>query len=189
MKQCPVPRLSARTAFPKLIRYVEYAHTSLEVRRSLSAMRARFPENPVTTICRPPTSEESAALTDFEWHAGRCRECAYPYLKRLDGSYLCSSGFHHGRRLAKLMFQDRSRTYSTSSTPELRIVVEIEKGFRCCIEFLLTATWHLSCSHSGQSVISRDIVAVSQKIMRSGKRIRISYVSHTMHRYTGFDVA
>lgn len=152
----------------------------LEVDNSYS-MRARFLAHPVTAVCRPPTSEESRALVDFEWHARQCTACAYPYLRCLNGLYLCRSGLSHGRRLARLMHQHNSKTYSASSSPELRVMVELQGVYRCCVEFLRTASWHLSALQQKQKWISKGVVVENWILVRSDKVISTSYFSRTSY--------
>lgn len=92
-----------------------------------------FPVSPVTSICRPVSSEEHWALWHFEDHAVKCEACHDPYKVHKLGRQLCKTGHKLAQDVAAYIYQRKDGGhYSTMKENHMEVRVEIPPGYNEC---------------------------------------------------------
>lgn len=81
----------------------------------------RFAENTATSLSRPPTNHEETVLLDFNRHIYWCRSCGTELFYR----ELCRIGRRLAEWLSYYLYERRGSYFSTRSTPQFQIRVEI----------------------------------------------------------------
>ena len=95
-----------------------------------------FATNPVIGESRPPTPTEERILLNFETHAQNCGRCYNPSKVQQRGEQLCSIGRKLAKELKQYFYRHDGIMFSTLSTPERIVRVELCVEFRNCKSLL-----------------------------------------------------
>ncbi|KZF21027.1 hypothetical protein L228DRAFT_239916 [Xylona heveae TC161] len=87
--------------------------------------------DPVLNYTRPATAEERAAIKNFELHARRCTQCAYPYDTFRRGKSLCERGHAYAIDIAEYMYSKAGQAYSTTDREDGNQPVQVEIPSDC----------------------------------------------------------
>ncbi|CAI6342456.1 unnamed protein product [Periconia digitata] len=89
-----------------------------------------FQTDPVTSVTRPVSSQESWTIYDFEVHAQKCAYCRDPYEVHRNHEQLCETGHRLAQEVCAVLYnRTDGNTYSTTETENKLVCVEIPADY------------------------------------------------------------
>lgn len=89
-----------------------------------------FLNDPVSSLSRPVTTEESWACYNFEMHARKCAYCQNPYEVHRNHEQLCDQGHRLAQDVARYIYNTSSgETYSTFEEDHKLVRVELSSEY------------------------------------------------------------
>ena len=142
-----MPSISRSNTMPTII-HVEPA-------ASKKARVVGFKTDPVLSVSRPLTNEESWALYRFEMHARNCVYCNNAYEVHRHHEQLCDAGHRLAQGVAMYLYNKDSKPYSTAEEDNKLVQVEVPPSY-VEVSSLLKAIERSLRHRSRRSFVSMD---------------------------------